>query len=91
MRRKDDNVLVGRAGFGCLRSTGEPEIGYSLYPEFWGNGYAFEAASGLRDWFFRETDNDISSALPHVDNEASLKVLRRIGMVETHVGMIDRP
>lgn len=87
VRRKADNVLVGRAGFGTYPPDAVPEIGYSLYPEFWGNGYAFEAASGLRDWYFRETEGDHFIGLADVNNAPSLKVLDRIGMERTHVGM----
>jgi RimJ/RimL family protein N-acetyltransferase len=82
--RKSDGRLVGRCGYGVYGPDDEPELGYSLYPEFWGNGYAYEAACSMRDWLFRETD------LPHfwgaadTRNEASLKVLRRIGLTETH-------
>lgn len=86
VRRKDDGVLVGRAGFGIYGETGEPEIGYSLFPEFWGKGYASEAASGLRDWFFRTTDADHFIGLADVNNANSLKVLDRIGMTRTRVG-----
>ncbi len=85
VRRKSDGVLVGRAGFGIYAPTGEPEIGYSLYPEHWGNGYAFEAASGLRDWIFRETDWDHFIGMADVRNTASLAVLTKIGMVRTTV------
>ena len=56
--RKADGVLVGRCGFGVYGPDETPEIGYSLFPEFWGNGYVFEAASALRDWYWRETDRD---------------------------------
>jgi len=86
VRRKADGALVGRAGFGLYGPTGEPEIGYSLYPEFWGHGYAVEAASGLRDWFFRDTDEPHFIGMADVRNAASLKVLDRIGMARTHVG-----
>ncbi len=89
VRRKSDGVLVGRAGYGIYGRTGEPEIGYSLYPEFWGNGYAFEAAAGLRDWIFRETDASHFIGMADVDNAASLKVLDKIGMLRTHVGAYD--
>jgi [ribosomal protein S5]-alanine N-acetyltransferase len=83
--RKSDGVLVGRCGFGVYGTEKVPEIGYSLYPEHWGNGYAFEAASALRDWYFRETDRPHFIGMADVRNESSLKVLRRIGMTETHV------
>ena len=84
--RKSDGVLVGRCGFGIYGPEEIPEIGYSLYPEHWGNGYAFEAASALRDWYFRETERPFFLGMADVRNEPSLKVLRRIGMTPTHVG-----
>ncbi len=87
--RKSDGVLVGRCGFGVEGVEEIPEIGYSLYPEFWGNGYVFEAASALRDWYWRETDRPYFIATADVNNEASLKVLRKIGGVFTHKGPND--
>jgi ribosomal-protein-alanine N-acetyltransferase len=89
VRRKSDGVLVGRCGYGIYGPTGEPELGYSLFPEFWGNGYAFEAASGQRDWIFRETAAPHFIAMADVRNAASLKVLDRIGLVRTHVDAND--
>lgn len=88
--RKSDGVLVGRCGYGIYGPTGEPEIGYSLFPEFWGKGYAFEAASGMRDWIFRETDAPHFIGIADVRNAASLKVLERIGMERTVVAPTDR-
>jgi RimJ/RimL family protein N-acetyltransferase len=82
--RMADGVLVGRCGYGLFE--GQPEIGYSLYPEFWGKGYALEAAAGMRDWIFRETDAPHFIGIADVRNAASLKVLGKIGMSKTHVG-----
>lgn len=81
---KRDGSFVGRAGFG-IYPTGEPEIGYALFQKYWGKGYAFEAASGLRDWFFRETDWDHFIGLADTRNTPSLSVLKKIGMTPTHV------
>ena len=85
VRRKSDDLMVGRCGYGIYGPTGEPEIGYSLYPEFWGQGYAFEAASGMRDWLFRETDEPHFIGLADTRNSASIKVLQKIGMIPTEV------
>ena len=81
--RKADGVLVGRAGFSLY--GGEPEIGYALYPEFRGHGYATEAAAGLRDWIFRDTKWDHFIGFADMRNAASRKILRGIGMRETYV------
>ncbi|MEO6395368.1 MAG: GNAT family N-acetyltransferase [Devosia sp.] len=83
--RKSDNVLVGRAGYGIFAATGEPEIGFALFREFHGMGYATEAASALRDWLFRDTAWDHFIGFAHVDNAPSIAVLKRIGMVEIGV------
>ncbi len=86
--RKSDGVLVGRAGFGIYDVTGDPEIGYSMFPEFWGQGYALEASKGLRDWLFRETDLPRFLGFADVRNAPSISVLHRLGMVATHVGTL---
>lgn len=85
VRRKADDVLVGRAGFGTFVETGEPEIGFTLFRQFRGKGYATEAASALRDWLFRETQWDHFIGMAHVDNSPSIAVLKRIGMTETGI------
>lgn len=89
VRRKSDGVLVGRAGFGLHGTRGEPEIGYAMFPEFQGQGYATEAAKALRDWLFRETDWMYFLGFADVRNGPSLAVLNRIGMVPTHVGLLN--
>ena len=43
------------------------------------------AASGLRDWIFRETDWDHFIGIADIRNRASLAVLARIGMTRTHI------
>ena len=85
--RKSDGALVGRAGYSLYPPTGEPEIGYALSPEYRGAGYAREAAEGLRDWLFRETEWTHFIGFADVRNAASLKILRSIGMEPTHVAV----
>lgn len=85
VRRKSDGQLVGRAGFGIYPPTGEAEIGYTLFEEFFGNGYATEAAAGLRDWFFANDKGEHFIGMAHVDNAPSLAILTNIGMEKTHV------
>lgn len=85
LRRKSDGVFVGRAGFGIYAPTGEAEIGYALLEEHHGQGYAKEAASGLRDWFFREKTDPHFIGMADTRNAPSLAVLEKIGMAKTHV------
>lgn len=87
LTRKSDGKFVGRAGYGIYPPTGEPEIGYALLEEFHGAGYAKEAAAGLRDWIFRETDAPHFIGMADIRNAPSLAVLGKIGMEKTHVGV----
>ncbi|ODT83354.1 MAG: hypothetical protein ABS76_03020 [Pelagibacterium sp. SCN 64-44] len=85
LRRKSDGVFIGRAGFGVYPPTGEPEIGYALFEDFHGAGYAKEAAAGLRDWFFASGKGEHFIGMADIRNAPSLAVLEKIGMERTHV------
>ncbi|MEL6225493.1 MAG: GNAT family N-acetyltransferase, partial [Pseudomonadota bacterium] len=47
-----DNVGIVEINYGPIFP--EPELGWQLYEQHEGNGYATEAARALRDWAFRE-------------------------------------
>lgn len=83
--RKSDGALLGRAGFGLYEPTGEPEMGFAMFPQHQGQGYATEAAGALRDWIFRDAAWGHFIGFADVRNGPSLAVLRRIGMVPTAV------
>lgn len=85
LTRKSDGVFVGRAGFGIYPPTREPELGFALFTEQQGKGYATEAASALRDWIFRETRHAHFIGWADIRNAPSIAVLRRVGMVPIRV------
>lgn len=85
LTRKSDNSFIGRAGYGIYPPTNEPELGFALFEEHQGQGYASEAATALRDWIFRETDAAQFLGFADTRNAPSLAVLRKIGMVPTRV------
>ncbi|NBV35529.1 MAG: N-acetyltransferase, partial [Proteobacteria bacterium] len=58
-----------------------PYIGYALHPDFWGQGYASEAAKALVDVVFLLTDTDAMTATARSDNAASHHVLTKLGFV----------
>jgi len=43
---------------------------------------------GLRDWFFANRADDKFIGFAHMDNAASRRVLQKIGMTETHQGVV---
>lgn len=58
---------------------GDVEVGWHLHPDAWGQGYATEAAQGALAHGFAHGLTEIY-AVVRPDNEASLKVCRRLGM-----------
>lgn len=85
LTRKSDGAFIGRAGFGIYGPTGEPEIGYALFEDHHGQGFASEAAAGLRDWFFSADKGEHFIGFADTRNAPSLAVLKKIGMEKTHV------
>lgn len=87
--RAPDRIMIGHAGFHGepgVSGPGTPralEIGYTVFPEYRGRGYATEAAATLMAWARRRHGirHFIASVAP--DNHASLAVVRKLGFVRT--------
>ena len=77
--------LVGHCGIALLNidHKWEFEIGYSLLPRYWGQGFAIEAALKCRDFAFENNFSDsIISIISHT-NVPSQKVALKNGMTNT--------
>ena len=72
--------LVGDVGFGIFQPTGDVELGYALARDCWGRGYATEAARACLTAALTHLDAPRIIAVVDLENEASLRVLERIGM-----------
>lgn len=78
--------IIGCCGIAKL--DGEtPEIGYWLGVQFWGKGYATEAARAVIDHAFGELGYDTLLAGARVSNPASRRVLEKCGFQWTGVGL----
>ncbi|WP_166279425.1 GNAT family N-acetyltransferase [Saccharibacillus alkalitolerans] len=75
---KETGELIG--GCGIHAAGFNAEIGYTFNPRFWGSGYASEAAFALLRFGFEELGVHRIYATCRPDNEASAKVMQRIGM-----------
>ena len=84
-----NGTYVGYAG---LREPewdpGQVELMYGFYPGFWGRGYATEASRVVLE---RGFDRGLERIVAAVDtpNEASSRVLERLGMTFVREGAID--
>jgi RimJ/RimL family protein N-acetyltransferase len=82
LERKSDGRAIGHAGLvpQTVDGVDELEIGYWIAPEFWGEGYATEAAAALRDHGLRTLGRQRLISIIQPDNAASVAVAQKIGM-----------
>jgi ribosomal-protein-alanine N-acetyltransferase len=80
-------ALVGFAGF--LHSDGEPDLVYGLHPSHWGRGLATEAARRVTEHAFSSPAAERVVASVDEPNQASIRVLERLGMHRTRRSMVD--
>ena len=76
---KDRKVPIGMCGVLKRESLPDPDLGFAFLPEYWGKGYAFEAASAALDQardFFKLAR---ILAITNPDNDASIKLLATLG------------
>jgi ribosomal-protein-alanine N-acetyltransferase len=72
--------IIGFVGFREFFDPPQLQLLYGLLPAFWGRGVATEAALTICEYAFRELGFLEIAAATDVPNEASIAVLRRLGM-----------
>jgi RimJ/RimL family protein N-acetyltransferase len=79
---KDMNKLIGLAGLLVQKVNGkhELEIGYSVLPEYWRRGYAFEAAQKCKVVAFEKKWAQSLISIIQVNNIPSQKTALKNGM-----------
>ncbi len=79
---KKTNQFIGQCGL-LVQTIDEEErleVGYSILPKFWNQGYAFEAASKCKQFAFENNYADSLISVVHIDNIGSEKVALKNGM-----------
>ncbi len=71
--------VIGQAGGGVL-----PEVGYIFHPDYWGQGFATEAMQAVVDHAFANWPVDHLMADIDPRNDASRKLLIRLGFRPSH-------
>jgi len=78
---KEQQVGIGMLGFkGAPSSLGIVEIGYGISEEYRNQGYTTEAVRALIAWAFQHPDCQSVVAETLKDNQASIRVLEKVGM-----------
>lgn len=86
---KDDplgTVIGSVGGFWASQSNGVLELGYSLAEPYWGRGLTVEASRVLVAYMFRTYPVTRIQARVFVGNDASERVLQKLGF--THEGVL---
>jgi RimJ/RimL family protein N-acetyltransferase len=86
---RSTNRLLGRTGLGAFPEFSEPELGWTIRRDAWGNGYATEAARAVADWAFQELKIDRLISLIEPSNDRSVRLACRLGMVPTREAVSD--
>jgi RimJ/RimL family protein N-acetyltransferase len=75
------HLLIGTCGIRMATAYAQAaELGYELHPDYWGQGYATEAARGMLAFGFRTLRLQRVWAQCVAQNTASARVLERLGM-----------
>nr|WP_225990613.1 GNAT family N-acetyltransferase [Bacillus luti] len=79
---KETGIRIGHAGLVKQNIDGkeEIEIGYWLLPQYWGKGYAKEAAAAFRDYGFQALRINRLISLINPNHPASIFVARKTGL-----------
>ncbi|SIT24873.1 Protein N-acetyltransferase, RimJ/RimL family [Chryseobacterium ureilyticum] len=85
---KESGLLIGWCGLKLLK---EPingyvetlDLGYRFIPEFWGKGYAWEAANATLKYGFNELNAETIYAFADAGNKGSNYILTKMGFENT--------
>lgn len=77
---KANNVLLGRCGLNMIAESSEVEVDFVIAPDYWGKGYATEAAEAALKYGFENLKLKRIIALAKPENTLSRRVIEKIGM-----------
>ena len=78
--RKSDRAFIGLCGIRSLPGHSAPDLGYRLKSQYWGSGYATEAAGSVLHFALNVLGHNRVVAVVMKDNIGSIRVLEKIGM-----------
>lgn len=76
---KDSHTPIGMCGLIKRAELPDVDIGFAFLPDFWNQGFAFEAATAVMKHGQEVLQLDRIVAITSPDNDASIKLLQRMG------------
>lgn len=83
MLNKHTNEFIGSFAVFPIDNTKDIQLGYSLFREYWGNGYATESILAGRQYAFENLCLKEIYAITEKENVASQKALLKCGFLKT--------
>ena len=80
MERKSDKAPIGLCGLLKRKELEHPDIGFAILPQFYRQGYSYEASKAVLDYGLQQLKFPIIAGITAPANEASKKLLLKIGL-----------
>lgn len=77
---KENMKMIGTIELHTYTKNHKAELGYTISPYYWGNGYAYEASKVVVSWGFNELDLKRIECSCYVDNKQSNRVCEKLGL-----------
>ena len=84
IERRADGAFLGMCGLHQVSWYPDIEIGWRLARNYWGHGYATEAAAAWLEYGFHTLDLPRVISIADVPNARSIAVMERLGMTLDH-------
>lgn len=80
MSLKSDGSMIGICGLFKRENLEDPDIGFSVLPEYCGKGYAGEAAESVVEYARSRLGIGILTAIVSPKNAASIGLIKKLGL-----------
>jgi RimJ/RimL family protein N-acetyltransferase len=77
---KETDVPIGMCGLLKRETLPDADVGFAFLPDYWSQGYAFEAASAVMTYGREDLGLPRIVAITALDNSASIKLLEKLGL-----------
>ncbi|MCA1578420.1 MAG: GNAT family N-acetyltransferase [Acidobacteria bacterium] len=77
---KDTAVPIGLCGLLKREELPDPDLGFAFLPDYWGKGFALEAARAVMNDARERLGQNRVLAIVMPDNDASIRLLEKLGM-----------
>lgn len=79
---KNSGKSIGSSGLYRRDDIGHPDIGFAFLPEFWNQGFAFEASKAVMRFAEKKLNIEKITGITLPDNLPSKRLLEKLGLSE---------